>query len=270
MSLRRLYHSSQPSRHLNEVDLAIVVDTTASMYPFIGAAREQLTRMLQSLVTAADLQIDLQVGIVEYRDHPPQERTFVTREHPFSSSFSQIQRTINVLTPKGGGDPPEAVFDGLEAACSRLTWRPHARRLAVLVGDAPPHGTGHTIDSFRNGCPCGLTLEQTAAVVEEKNVILYALGLTAGVEASFSRLAELTGGSYFSAGEGEAAISAMRALLVAEFADFAFDAQVLDQCAGQADWTIDALCAALDSPRGRVSASISRLGRRGLLDRVKT
>jgi hypothetical protein len=251
--------------NLNEVDLVFVVDTTGSMGPFIDAARLQMMSMLESLVTETDISMDLRVAIVEYRDHPPQEDTFITKVHRFSGSLSHAQQTIDNLKPNGGGDSPEAVFDGLQTACDQLEWRSHARRLAILVGDAPPHGTGERGDFFPDGCPCGLTLHQTTAIVEDNNVILFALGLTRSVEESFGQLAILTGGEYFSARKVDAAILSIKNVLLVEFNDLAFDHQVLDHCLNHVDWTIDALCLVLDNPRGRVSASLSRLGRRGLL-----
>lgn len=250
---------------LNQVDLAFVVDTTGSMGPFIRQAREQMAATLDALTAEAEMAPDLQVAVVEYRDHRPQEQTFVFKAHAFTGSRKRVQSTIRRLRPSGGGDAPEAVYDGLRAACDRLTWRPHSRRLAVLVGDAPPHGVQRRGDTFPDGCPCGLTLESTTALIEQSGIILYALGLTPAVNESFAPLAYYTGGEYFAVGRGANAIDAIRTVLVAEFADLAFDRDVLEQCARDPDWTVDALCEALDSSCGRVSASINRLGRRHLL-----
>jgi hypothetical protein len=249
---------------LNEVDLAFVVDTTGSMGAFIGAAREQMTGLLWALARDAATPIDLRVGLVEYRDHPPQERSFVARPHAFSADLAQTQRVIDKLQPTGGGDAPEAVHDGLRGA-AELGWRPHARRLAVLVGDAPPHGAGFAGDGFPKGCPCGLTVEGATALLEERNVTLYAVGLTQCVRETFTKLARYTGGAYFEAGAGPGALEALRELLAREFADVDFDRRVLEACAGSPDWSVDGLGEALGSARGPIAASLGRLGRRGLL-----
>jgi len=203
--------------------------------------------------------------MVEYRDHPPQDRSFVYRVHPFTSDFRKTQSVIEKLHPEGGGDGPEAVFDGLRAACEGLDWRPHARRLAILVGDAPPHGVDARGDAFPNGCPCGLTLLDTTAIFEEKGVVLYALGLTDYVTSSFKQLAQFTGGDYFNTGQEAAAIEQLKDVLSKEFADLDFDCKVRDCCQADLEWDVDTLCTALQSSRGRVSASLSRLGRRGLI-----
>src|SRR5947209_9090351 len=109
---------------LSQVDLAFVVDTTGSMGGFINDAKRQMTDMLRAATTAAPLPIDLRLAVVEYRDHPPQDRTFVARAHGFEGDLGKAQKTIAALRPDGGGDTPEAVFDGLAAAGRDLAWRP--------------------------------------------------------------------------------------------------------------------------------------------------
>src|SRR5262249_44155840 len=132
------------------------------------------------------------------------------------------------LQANGGGDGPEAVFAGLVAASHELRWRPHARRVAVLVGDAPPHGVGCGGDGFPRGCPSGETIHSTSAKLEGGNIRLYAIGLTAEVTQSFGLLASLTGGKLFASGQGDAAIGQLQSLLCEEFGQLDFDKRVFD------------------------------------------
>ena len=250
---------------LNQVDLAFVVDTTGSMGRFIVAAQQQMIDVLQALTKDAQVAIDLQVGVVEYRDHPPEEQSFVYRVHGLTSKLARARGAINKLQASGGGDPPEAVYDGLCAACDELSWRAHSRRIAVLVGDAPPHGVSRRGDNFPDGCPKGLTLDSTTAGLEAKGIVIYTLGLTRQVAQSFADLAHYTGGQYFEARQGDQAIETLKALLIDEFSDLEFDRQVLDAWRRDQDGSMQAICEALDSPRGKVSSSLSRLGRRRLL-----
>jgi hypothetical protein len=185
---------------LNQVDLAFVVDTTGSMGSFLGAAKAQMVALLRGLAGDARTPVDLHLGVVEYRDHPPQDRSFVARAHALTGDLDAAQKVIDKLHADGGGDAPEAVYDGLRAAAG-LAWRRHARRLAVLVGDSPPHGCGAPGDGFRAGCPCGLNVEKVTALLEEAGVTLYALGLTGSVKDSFGRLARYTGGEFFESGQ---------------------------------------------------------------------
>src|SRR5262249_1826747 len=151
--------------------------------------------------------------------------------------------------PNGGGDAPEAVYDGLEAACGELDWRPHSRRLAVLIGDAPPHGTGMGGDGFRGGCPCGLTMEAATGLLGGKGITLYAVGLTEAVRDSFARLATYTGGEFFESAQGQQAIEALQRLLTTEFEGIDLDRQVLDLCRRTQDWTVDGMGETLASGR---------------------
>jgi hypothetical protein len=253
------------SEALHHLDLAFVVDTTASMGAFIDTARRHMVAMLRAVAAGAATPVDLRLGVVEYRDHPPQDSSFVARAHAFDGDLAGAQKVINRLHPGGGGDAPEAVFDGLQAACDELAWRPHSRRLAVLIGDSPPHGCGGGGDGFRNGCPCGLTTESVTALLEQGGVTLYALGLTGAVKDSFGRLATWTGGEYFDAHQGDKAIQALEGLLAREFEGIDFDRRVLGLCRSPG-WSVDAVSEALGGGRNRIAASLSRLGRRGFLN----
>src|SRR5579884_3334578 len=119
---------------INQVDLAFVVDTTGSMGHLITAAQNQMVSMLEGLSQAAE--IDLCLGVVEYRDHPPQDK-MVYKVYHLTENLQKAQKSIRGLAAQGGGDAPEAVLDGIAAACRELSWYKHSRRLIVLVGDAP-------------------------------------------------------------------------------------------------------------------------------------
>jgi hypothetical protein len=250
---------------LYDVDLAFVVDTTGSMGSFIAAARQQMVDTLERLAAGAEGPVSLRLAVVEYRDHPPQEQSFVARPHPFTADSQQARKVIAGLTPSGGGDGPEAVFDGLDG-CAALAWRPNACRLAVLVGDAPPHGVGAAGDGFRAGCPCGLTTERVAARLEAAGVRLVALALTPDARPSFGRLAGLPGGESFAAAQGREAVEAVRGAVARQFADIDHDRRVLERCRAEPAWTVDGLSTALESRPHRVAASLCRLGRRGFLE----
>ncbi len=123
---------------LSRVDLCFVVDTTGSMVPFIEAAQRTLLDAIQRLSTHSA--VNLRIGLVAYRDHPPQDRSYVTRVHPLTDDRRQVQKVIGKLRARGGGDEPEAVYRGLFDAAMQMPWRAHSSRYVMLVGDAPPHG----------------------------------------------------------------------------------------------------------------------------------
>jgi Mg-chelatase subunit ChlD len=250
---------------INEFDLAFVVDTTGSMGGLIDAARKQMVEMIDGLTRAAD--VAMRLAVVEYRDHPPQDR-LLTRRHDFAADLKAVHRTLTGLRADGGGDGPEAVLDGLNAAAEALSWRPHARRVAVLVGDAPPHGVGAHGDSFRGGCPCGETVESTAARAERNAVTVYALSLTPYATDSFRRLSELTGGRCYEPGQGRQAIQKLCEVLSAEFGQLDFDRdvfEVFETWGEEFEPTADVIATRLERTPRDVAAAVCRLQARGLI-----
>ncbi|GJN94541.1 hypothetical protein Rhopal_007624-T1 [Rhodotorula paludigena] len=96
----------------------------------------------------------LRIGLIGYRDHPPQDNSFVTKSFPFTSSVPTMKEQLKSLYASGGGDGPEAVTAGIKAAME-LEWRPAAAKMAVLIADAPCHGIGEYGDGFPQGAPDG-------------------------------------------------------------------------------------------------------------------
>ena len=81
------------------------------------------------------------MGLVAFRDHPPQDHTYVTRNFGFSSDISQVHKDLSSLYASGGGDGPEAVTAALVEVL-KMDWRTNASKMVVLIADAPPHGIG--------------------------------------------------------------------------------------------------------------------------------
>ncbi len=252
---------------LNQVDLAFVVDTTGSMGGFIGAAQRHMIALLDSLVKDPLFPLDLRVAVVEYRDHPPQDTSFASHPHPFTADLEVVQKVINGLSPSGGGDAPESVYDGLTCAC-KLDWRPHSRRILILIGDAAPHDTRSRPESklaLFGDCTCGLSLDEVTATIEKTGLQYYALALTDFPERAFTALAQMTGGTPFRANQSDQAIMMIKDMLTAELSELEFDRQVLEQWQVAEEVSIERISDALGAGSGRVAKSITRLGRRHLL-----
>ena len=130
---------------INHFDFAFIVDTTGSMGGLIKAAQKQMVEMIDTL--SKESEIDTRFGVVEYRDHPPQDN-MIFRAYDLTDNLKKARKAISGLRAAGGGDAPEAVFAGIVGAINELSWRPHSRRISLLVGDAPPHGVGYRGDGF--------------------------------------------------------------------------------------------------------------------------
>lgn len=252
---------------LNRVDLCFVVDTTGSMGAFLHAAKQHLTQTLDAL--RAESAIDLRVGLVEYRDHPPQDSSFVTRVNLLTADLGRIQKAINGLSANGGGDAPEAVYDGVSDACYKMPWRLHSCRLALLVGDAPPHGA-RAHEGRGKPCACGRDLHAVTAEAERFGVTVHAVPVHAFGEtvATFTDIAGGTGGECAPAARPEAVIETMKRVLARDFGNLEFDRRALAAVReiGEADTA--RVTERLGCTRGEAASALARLGRRGLLDEL--
>jgi hypothetical protein len=142
------------------MDICFVIDSTGSMGSYIEGAKESLRTIIndakKSLSKLNAGEDSLKFAIVAYRDHPPQDNTYVTSICDFCSS-TEAESFLTKITAGGGGDHPEAVMDGLHDALYKTTWREKTEKFLFLVLDAPPHGKRFTDggDGFPDGCPCG-------------------------------------------------------------------------------------------------------------------
>ncbi len=185
-------------RPVGALDLVFLVDETGSMGPYI----EEVKRRLQELVAAlraSPLCRSLRLGLVTYRDHPPQDSTYPSKVSPLTDDIDTIAAAVGAMQASGGGDGPESVTDGLFDVV-RLAWRPGAARAVVWFGDAPPHGVGAPGDAFPQGCPCGNHWFTQAETAREMGVAIYAVGcaLYEGTPARsmFGLVAETSRGLY--------------------------------------------------------------------------
>ncbi|XP_077980269.1 uncharacterized protein LOC144435556 [Glandiceps talaboti] len=180
------------------LDLAFVMDCTSSMGSWIEEAKKSIQSIVEEIV--AKEMSDIHLGLVEYRDHPPEDRTFVTQVLDFTPSLKTMQKKMDEMAARGGGDGPEAVADGLFEALN-LKWRPQATKVCVLIADAPPHGLAESGDGFPKGCPDGHDPMKIVREMAEKNITLYSVvcgSYAEGFKDFFMAIAHLTGGQYVS------------------------------------------------------------------------
>lgn len=116
------------------LDVVFVIDTTGSMGWVLDEARVRMV----DIVDAVRLLVPIsRFGVVAYRDHDAPG--YVTRPLPLTYSVDRLSRFLDSLTAEGGGDLPEAVAAGIETAVNSAGWRLGARKVIILIGDAPPH-----------------------------------------------------------------------------------------------------------------------------------
>lgn len=151
-------------KQMKAVDIVFLVDSTASMKPLFKGVKRFIRKLIwdatkcltQYLVDEVDV---LMVGLVEYRDHPPQETSFVSKVTcDLTSDFKTFKQSVMKMNAAGGGDGPEAVLDGLSFAINNISWRSESFKFIYHILDSPPHGSTFTNkeDAFPDGCPCEL------------------------------------------------------------------------------------------------------------------
>ncbi|KAK3607402.1 hypothetical protein CHS0354_022566 [Potamilus streckersoni] len=187
----------QVVRHDGKVlDLAFAMDCTGSMGSYIETARQNIRTIVEEIV--ASEKSDIKLALVEYRDHPPQDSTFVTRVHDFTPSPKTMKSWLDACSAEGGGDTPEAVADALHDL-TKLSWRPEATKICVFISDAPPHGLGCGSDGFPNGCPLGLDPMEITRQLAEMGITIYLVGCEPSItpfKEFFMAIAYMTGGQY--------------------------------------------------------------------------
>lgn len=115
------------------LDVALVIDATDSMQFVTDSVKSRLIKLVNSLRQMVPTS---RVGIVAYRDKGEE---YITKWTDLSFSTGKIQGFLSNLNADGGGDWPEAVYEGLEAAVNDLNWRKKSKRIIILVPGSPPH-----------------------------------------------------------------------------------------------------------------------------------
>ncbi|KAF5337504.1 hypothetical protein D9758_013581 [Tetrapyrgos nigripes] len=161
-----------PNRKM--LDLVFVQDCTGSQGSYISSATKNIENICGHIFESGKLQAreDLRIGLVAFRDHPPQDHTYIVKNFGFSSDISKVQKDLSSLYASGGGDGPEAVTAALVEALN-MDWREHASKMVVLIADAPPHGIGEYGDGFDDGSPDGHDPLQVARLMASRGITLF-------------------------------------------------------------------------------------------------
>ena len=163
------------------IDIVFCLDVTGSMSKFISRTKEVIKNMIDYFQRVTIY--ESKFGIVAYRDHPPEEKTFITKIHNISTPENAL-KFLEELRASGGGDTPEAVLQGLMDSIVGINWRSTPivenekelsyQRILIHVGDAPAHGREFheesVDDRWPEGCPSKITGSMIANALKEFNI----------------------------------------------------------------------------------------------------
>ncbi len=253
------------AERLGKLDLVFLVDNTGSMGPYINVTKKKILEIIRT-ITKEEMCQRLRVGLVSYRDHKPEENTFVTRTFRLTDDAKAIEASILEMAASGGGDGPEAVADALFAA-NKMNWDRDAAKVAVLIGDAPPHGVEDG-DQW-SVCPAGIKWEDECKKAFDAGIVFHTVGCFPEIDGyenavpTFKKIAKETNGQFFALDQAEALVELITGIAVEEIDKISIQESILAELGIDID---SASPEALDS--ADVDALVSGLGRKGVKRRV--
>jgi hypothetical protein len=112
------------------LDIVLVIDGTKSMDFVMADVKARMTHLalrIRQLVPIA------RVGVVVFggKGEPIDIQ-------PLTLSTARVQSFLSSITAKGGDEWEENTLGAVQAAVTRMDWKPYARKVIVLIGDSPP------------------------------------------------------------------------------------------------------------------------------------
>jgi hypothetical protein len=171
--------------------LALLLDTSNSMDGLIDQAKSQLWKIVNELAGAKcndGVRPNIKIALYEYgNDGLPSSEGYVRLVSPLTSDLDVISEKLFALTTNGGNEYCGYVIN---TSLKQLAWSSSKAdlKLIFIAGNEP----------FTQG-PAPYTL--ACSLAKEKDVIVNTIfcgGFAEGVETSWKRGADLTGGTYMS------------------------------------------------------------------------
>lgn len=112
-----------------QVDLLFLVDCTGSMAPYIREIKKKILSIVTQ-TTKSFAKLKIKLGFVGYRDFCDKDQRLVVL--PFTTNVSAFEKFVGRIEASGGGDAPEDVFGGIDAA-TQMGWSQRTR-IMIHIG----------------------------------------------------------------------------------------------------------------------------------------
>ena len=151
------------------LDIAFLVDCTGSMGSYIAETKKDIEQIVSSIKETFENKV--QVAFVGYRDHSDGHKRIECLQ--FTEDITEFRAFVSGITAGGGGDTPEDVLGGIEAAVN-LGWS-SKNKVLFHVGDAPQHGPrfhnlGSSADHYYDHEPRGLQIEELLSIIKQLKI----------------------------------------------------------------------------------------------------
>ena len=156
-------------RDNSSLDIAFLVDCTGSMGSYIAETKKDIEQIVSSIKETFENKV--QVAFVGYRDHSDGHKRIECLQ--FTEDITEFRAFVSGITADGGGDTPEDVLGGIEAAVN-LGWS-SKNKVLFHVGDAPQHGPrfhnlGSSADHYYDHEPRGLQIEELLSIIKQLKI----------------------------------------------------------------------------------------------------
>ena len=115
------------------LDIVLTFDSTGSMDSEIRQVKTKIEKIGGALL---QLVPKTRISVCTYRDHGDE---YVVKGLKLTENLSKVSEYLETIDASGGGDEPEAVDQGLAWSIEQNAFRPRARKVILVFGDAPPH-----------------------------------------------------------------------------------------------------------------------------------
>lgn len=121
-----------PARTL---DIVLCFDVTASMVPVLNSVREELVRLTSTIFDTSVA--DVRIAVVAHGDYDCSMRLSTL---PFTQAAADVRAFIQTVpVAYGTWNEGECYEEALRVCARELEWRPHAKKVVVVVGDDIAH-----------------------------------------------------------------------------------------------------------------------------------
>ena len=202
------------------------------MGSYIGVTKTKILEIIRT-IKKEELCHRLRVGLVSYRDHPPEEESYVTQKYELTPETHKIEENVKEMSAVGGGDGPEAVDTALHVA-NRMEYLRESAKIMVLIGDAPPHGV-ESSGAWPQGSPDGKKWQDEAKIAYEKGIVIHTVGCfpeIAGYENAvkvYEQIAKDTEGSFFPLTKAELLVKIITGVAIEEIDKLAIQQSILEE-----------------------------------------